>query len=94
MEESNQSVPKEGKHNCQECGKHFSRTDSVTRHQKSTHIGIQYPNDECEYKATRKSHLASHQTVHMGRKQTCTECGQQFTLKRSLILHQKSIHKD
>ena len=38
------------KHPCQECEKQFTLKSSLTTHQKSTHIGIQYPNDECEYK--------------------------------------------
>ena len=48
---------------------------------------------ECEYQATQKSHLVTHQkSVHMGQKFQCPDCEYKATEKGSLKKHEQSVH--
>ena len=56
-------------------------------------MGKKYQFKECDYKATRKSHLIIHQqSVHMGKKYPCEECDHKASNKSGLTTHHKSVH--
>ena len=64
----------DSKHICQECGQKFTRKGSLTAHQNSLHMDIQFPCDQYEFMATQKKHLTNHnQSVHMKIKHPCLE---------------------
>ena len=55
--------------------------------------GRKYPCNECEYQASKISHLNVHQqSVHQGRKYPCQECEYQSTTKSNLTAHHRSVH--
>ena len=55
---------------------------------------MKFPCDQCDYKATWKSHLLTHiKSKHKGVKFPCDQCDYKATRKESLFKHIKSIHK-
>ena len=53
---------------------------------QSMHIGQKFQCPECEYQATQKDNLVSHQrSVHMGEKFQCPECDHKATRKGDLV---------
>ena len=56
-------------------------------------MGKKYPCEECDFQATQKINLTTHQqSVHMGKKYPCKECDYKATTKGSLTTHQQSVH--
>ena len=52
------------------------------------HEGIKFRCNECDYQATQKSHLTSHQqSLHRDRKYDCPDCDYQATDNSNLIKH-------
>ena len=57
-------------------------------------MGQKFECPECEYQATWKANLVTHQkSVHMGQKLQCPECDYEATQKRSLTRHNQRKHE-
>ena len=55
------------------------------KHRISKHNGLEYPCDDCNYKATKTSHLKQHkEALHEGVIYKCNECGYKATQKSNL----------
>jgi hypothetical protein len=48
---------------CCYCGKQFNSKNGLKHHIASTHEGVRYPCDQCEYKAKANSHLTRHKKL-------------------------------
>ena len=67
---------------------------SLLAHNKSKHVGVKYPCDQCDYKATRKHSLLTHiKSIHKGVKYPCDQCDYKATYKNHLLKHIKSRHE-
>ncbi|XP_042638971.1 zinc finger protein 772 [Orycteropus afer afer] len=86
-----ETVPSGQKHyRCTECGKAFSRKDSLVQHQR-VHTGERpYECGECGKTFSRKPILAQHQRIHTGEMPyECGICGKVFNHSSNLIVHQR-----
>ena len=60
---------------------------------RSQCIGIKYPGEKCDFKASLKSNLTwNHLSVHMRIKYQFQECERKFTEKGKLTRYHKSAH--
>nr|XP_023399372.1 zinc finger protein 772-like isoform X1 [Loxodonta africana] len=86
-----ETFPSGQKHyQCSECGKAFSRKDSLVQHQR-VHTGERpYECGECGKTFSRKPILAQHQRIHTGEMPyECGICGKVFNHSSNLIVHQR-----
>ena len=80
-------------HKCENCGKVFQRLDHLTKHNNAVHLGIKFPCDQCDYKATTPGSLRTHKrSLHEGQKVPCTQCEHKAFDIGSLSKHVKTVH--
>lgn len=85
---------KETKHQCEECGRVFTRKTVLDQH-KNTHTGIKnFSCHICKSLFTRRSHLAIHMRIHENSKPyICEICSRGFRKSGDLARHRR-IHFD
>ena len=86
------SLHKDKKNHCNQCGIQVLRKDDSDLQQVQE--GVKYPCGQCSYKATSKGHVAQHKrAVHEGVKYPCGICNHQFTSKQYVAQHKKTVHE-
>ena len=79
---------------CQDCNnKKFANNKTLLRHIRSIHKCVKHDCNQCDYQATRQSHLTIHiQSEHKGVKYACNQCDYQATTQSNLTAHINRKH--
>lgn len=82
---------RKGHYDCSECGKCFSSSSSLRKHQKK-HSGEKlYSCSQCGKCFSQRYVLWKHKKTHAGEKlHACSDCGKGFHCKSSLSAHQRA----
>ena len=84
------------KFQCPKCDKSFLHSRSVHIHIRSAHEGVRYACSQCDYQATKQSHLTVHiQSKHEdeGVMYACNQCEYQAKQRSNLTIHIQSKHE-
>ena len=82
---------------CEQCGKTFTRNDTLHKHRAYVHKMRErkFKCNQCGHSSDSKYNLKAHiDVVHDKiRNHVCEECGQSFSQKNNLKLHIQAVHE-
>ena len=67
---------------------------SIRKQKLSVHEGVKFICDQCEYEATRRSHVTEHKKAQPdGLTFDCDQCDNKSSWRRMLFGHVQSLHE-